>query len=103
MQIVLAEAGGHSPTMLDRETQRARRGPGRGPPRRPPEPCACAWPGCCAEGEYPAPRGRDQLRSYSWFCLEHVRAYNLSWNFFSGMSQAEIEAHVREDVTWHRP
>jgi DnaJ-domain-containing protein 1 len=32
-----------------------------------------------------------------------VRAYNRDWDFFAGMSQPEIEAYLREDVTWHRP
>ena len=32
-----------------------------------------------------------------------MRAYNLAWDFFAGMSQAEIEGYLREDVTWHRP
>lgn len=68
------------------------------PPRRP-----CAWPACEAEGAFRAPRSRDELRSFHWFCLEHVRAYNRSWDFFSGMSRQEIEAYLREDVTWHRP
>ena len=32
-----------------------------------------------------------------------MRDYNRAWDFFSGMSQAEIEGYLREDVTWHRP
>lgn len=50
-----------------------------------------------------APRSRDRLRDFQWFCLEHVREYNLGWNYFAGMSEAQIEAHRRADVTWHRP
>lgn len=63
----------------------------------------CDWPGCERVGDYRAPRSRDALRSFRHFCLEHVRAYNSAWDFFSGLSQAEIEAYLREDVTWHRP
>ncbi len=63
----------------------------------------CEWPDCSHLGEYRAPRARDQLRSFRYFCLDHVREYNRAWDFFSGMSQAEIEAYMREDVTWHRP
>jgi len=63
----------------------------------------CDWPGCDCTGEYRAPRSRDRLREFYHFCLEHVRAYNRAWDFFSGMSQSEIEAYLREDVTWHRP
>jgi len=50
-----------------------------------------------------APRSRDRLREFYHFCLDHVRAYNQAWDFFAGMSRAEIEAYLREDVTWHRP
>jgi DnaJ-domain-containing protein 1 len=63
----------------------------------------CDWPGCACAGEYRAPRSRDRLREFFHFCLEHVRAYNRAWDFFAGMSQSEIEAYLREDVTWHRP
>jgi hypothetical protein len=63
----------------------------------------CAWPGCEAEGEYRAPKGRDRLRDFQWLCLDHVREFNRGWDFFAGMTQADIEAHHRADVTWHRP
>jgi hypothetical protein len=63
----------------------------------------CDWPGCEAFGEYRAPRSREQLRHFLHFCLEHVRTYNQAWDFFSGMNRDEIEAYLREDVTWHRP
>jgi hypothetical protein len=55
------------------------------------------------EGEFRAPRGRDDLRTYYWFCLDHVRAYNASWNYYAGMSEAEVEAEIRADTTWQRP
>lgn len=70
---------------------------GAAPPR------CCAWPGCEAAGEYRAPKGRDRLRDFQWLCLEHVREFNRGWDFFAGMSQAQIDAHRRADVTWHRP
>jgi hypothetical protein len=68
------------------------------PPRR-----GCDWPDCRCAGEYRAPKARDRLREFYFFCLEHVRAYNRAWDFFAGMNQADIEAYLREDVTWHRP
>lgn len=67
------------------------------PPRR------CAWPGCERSGDYPAPRSREELRNFIWFCLEHVREYNRRWDYFAGMSAAEIDAHRAADYTWHRP
>jgi hypothetical protein len=63
----------------------------------------CDVPGCTATGEFPAPRSRDHLREYHWFCLEHVRAYNASWNYYAGMNEADIERHIRADTTWWRP
>jgi len=63
----------------------------------------CAWNGCLEEGLYKAPLGRHALREYIWFCLDHIRAYNQRWDYFAGMSASEIDAHRREDVTWHRP
>jgi DnaJ-domain-containing protein 1 len=63
----------------------------------------CDMPGCCAAGEYRAPKSRERLRDYWWFCLEHVRAYNAAWDFYKGMSPAQIEAEMRADVSWQRP
>lgn len=63
----------------------------------------CDHPGCTDAGAYRAPRGRDALDSYYWFCLEHVRLYNKAWNFYAGMSAEEVEACIREDVVGWRP
>lgn len=82
---------------------RRRRGFDPGPSRPDPSPRSCDWPGCDGAGEFRAPKSREHLREFRWFCLEHVRAYNRNWNFFAGMSQGEIEGYLREDVTWHRP
>ncbi|MCE2517812.1 MAG: hypothetical protein J4F41_08285 [Alphaproteobacteria bacterium] len=40
----------------------------------------CAKPGCTENGDYKAPRSSRDVRDYIWFCLEHVREYNKSWN-----------------------
>ena len=63
----------------------------------------CEHPGCAEAGEFRAPRSRENLSQYRWFCLEHVREYNSRWNYYAGMQEAEIEAHTRADVTWRRP
>ncbi len=56
-------------------------------------------PDCGAPGEYRAPKSRRDLREYWWFCLEHVRAYNSTWDYYKGMSPAEME---RELALRHR-
>lgn len=63
----------------------------------------CDIPGCTGLGEYRAPKARDRLEEHYWFCLEHVRQYNQSWDYYAGMSTDEIEAHMRADQTWRRP
>lgn len=62
----------------------------------------CDQPGCSNHGEYRAPRSRDALNVYYWFCLEHVRAYNAAWDYYAGMTPDEIEEFIRRDVTWQR-
>lgn len=66
-------------------------------------PRGCDHPGCDGDGIHRAPRDRDALTSYYWFCLEHVRSYNSAWNFFGDMGQQEIEDYLHADFTWHRP
>jgi hypothetical protein len=63
----------------------------------------CQHPGCAATGEYRAPRSRAELHLFHWFCLDHVRAYNTAWNFYAGMSVAEVEREIRNDTVWQRP
>ncbi len=63
----------------------------------------CDLPGCLAEGAYRAPKSRTALNQYWWFCLEHVRSYNASWDFYKGMTPGEIEAQLRADTSWQRP
>jgi len=70
-----------------------------------PKPAArsCDRPGCTGTGEHRAPKGRDRLNEYFWFCLDHVREYNKAWDYYAGLSQEEIENHIRYDTTWQRP
>ena len=63
----------------------------------------CAADGCLREGNYPAPKSRSALRDYLWFCLEHVREYNKSWNYYEGLQGAALEAEIRRATTWERP
>lgn len=69
----------------------------------PPEVRVCEHPDCRAEGVHRAPKARDRLNEYFWFCLDHVRAYNRSWNYYEGMDEGAIEAHIRHDTVWQRP
>jgi len=63
----------------------------------------CDHEGCEESGKYRAPKSPDQMDDYLWFCQQHVREYNLKWNFFDGTSEAELMAQMDKDRTWERP
>lgn len=62
----------------------------------------CEHEGCDQPGKYRAPKAPDVLDDYYWFCQEHVREYNLKWNFFHGTTEAEMNAQMSKDKVWER-
>lgn len=64
--------------------------------------------GCQEQGEFRAPPedGRDgrsdDPSAWRWLCLEHVRAFNQGYNYFTGMSPEEIQAAQRPYAGWER-
>lgn len=64
---------------------------------------ACQHPGCAAPGLYRAPKGRRHEGEYLRFCLDHVRAYNATYNYFAGMSDDAVAAYQKDAVIGHRP
>ena len=63
----------------------------------------CEWGGCDAPGPYKAPKGRGADGQYLHFCLEHVRLYNKSYNYFEGMADKDVASYQRDAMTGHRP
>jgi hypothetical protein len=63
----------------------------------------CEHPSCTAEGLHRAPKGRDNEGQYWRFCLNHVREYNASYNYFAGMSDNAVAAYQKDAVIGHRP
>lgn len=63
----------------------------------------CEWEGCDQAGLHKAPKGRHREGEYHRFCLEHVRQYNKSYNYFSGMDNDSIAQFVKSASTGHRP
>ncbi len=66
----------------------------------------CDEPGCEQAGEFRAPAGPrargDVPPAWRWLCLDHVRAFNSGYNFFSGMSTEQIEEQQRPYGGWER-
>ena len=65
-------------------------------------PC-CQWKGCTEPGRYRAPQGRGRDGQFYVFCDEHIRRYNSSYNYFDGMTNAEVEQYLQGVVYGHRP
>ena len=63
----------------------------------------CAWDGCKEPGNHKAPRGRDHEGQYLNFCVDHVRQYNKSYNYFSGLNDTDIQTYLKDSLTGHRP
>ena len=66
----------------------------------------CTAQGCEEAGEFRAPGERrpgfDGPGDYRWFCLDHVRAFNASYDWFEGMSADEILAAQHPVAGWER-
>lgn len=63
----------------------------------------CQWNGCDKPGPHKAPCGRGREGEYVYFCVDHVRQYNQSYNYFDGMSDGEVSAFQKDAMTGHRP
>ena len=62
----------------------------------------CEHPGCQETGQYRAPKSPDDLDDFYWFCKDHVREYNLKWNFFNGQTEEEMAEQMDKDRVWER-
>ena len=63
----------------------------------------CDWDKCKQIGLYKAPVEKDNSRKFRLLCLEHIKIFNKSWNYFSDMDESEIEYFIKSDLTWHKP
>jgi len=62
----------------------------------------CDWENCNEIGSYKAPIERDNSRKFRLLCLEHIKIFNKKWNYFSNMTNEEIEYFIKSDLTWHK-
>ena len=67
------------------------------------EAAMCEWPDCKNKGPHRAPKGRANDKEYWHFCLNHVREYNQSYNFFQGMNADAVARYQKDALTGHRP
>jgi hypothetical protein len=70
---------------------------------REPHESPCDHIGCLRAGSHLAPKGREHEGEFWRFCYEHAADYNRRWNYFSGMSDAELAAYQKREEIGHRP
>lgn len=64
----------------------------------------CQWPDCGRAATSRAPKSRERINDFYQFCQAHAAEYNKGWNFYAGMSEAEIAAaRENEAMTGGRP
>ena len=63
----------------------------------------CDWKNCSEEGNYKAPKERDNSKNFRMLCLKHVKEFNKKWNYFSGMNDVQISEFLKSDMIWHKP
>jgi hypothetical protein len=63
----------------------------------------CEHPGCTGQGLHRAPKGRGQEGKYWRFCIDHVRAYNASYNYFKDMPEEAVAAYQKDSIIGDRP
>tara|TARA_A100001011_G_C14241229_1_gene813337 strand:+ start:656 stop:1171 length:516 start_codon:yes stop_codon:yes gene_type:complete len=62
----------------------------------------CDWDKCDKIGSYKAPLEKDNSKKYRLLCLEHIKIFNKKWNYFSDMTNDEVEYFIKSDLTWHK-
>ena len=62
----------------------------------------CDWDKCVEIGSYKAPCEKDNSKRYRLLCLNHIKIFNKKWNYFSDMSDQQVEFFIKSDLTWHK-
>ena len=62
----------------------------------------CDWNNCEQEGLYKAPKEKDNSKNFRLLCLAHIKEFNKSWNYFSGMNDQQIMRFLKSDMIWHK-
>ena len=63
----------------------------------------CYKKDCLNSGIYKAPKSKNEIKNYIWFCEEHIKSYNKEWDYCKDMTQKEIEKHIQLDTIGWRP
>ena len=51
---------------------------------------------------FKAPLERDNSKKFRLLCLNHIKEFNKSWNYFENMNENEIQNFIKSDLVWHK-
>ena len=63
----------------------------------------CDHKNCKKIAKYKAPIDKNNSKKFKWLCLDHIKEFNHSWDYFKGMSDQEVCVFLKSDMTWHKP
>ncbi len=63
----------------------------------------CEWPDCRRAATARSPKSRERLEDHYWFCQAHAGEYNRGWDYFAGMTEADVAAAQAARATGERP
>ena len=63
----------------------------------------CAWPGCSRPAPIVRRAAANWRASTSILCIDHVREYNKTYNYFEGLDNAAVSSWQKDALTGHRP
>ena len=62
----------------------------------------CDHKSCKKIAKFKAPIEKDNSKKFKWLCLDHIKEFNHSWDYFKGMSDQEVCEFLKSDMTWHK-
>ncbi|MGE0828842.1 MAG: J domain-containing protein, partial [Hyphomonadaceae bacterium] len=99
----LTSAFEYRPKYVDIRVKKPADEPARERSRLEPGERACDHVGCQRAGAHRAPKSRERTEEFWFFCTEHAAEYNRRWNYFAGMSDAEMDDFQKSAEYGHRP
>jgi len=63
----------------------------------------CDHIGCKGAGLHRAPKSREHANQFWHFCAAHAAEYNKRWDYFKGMTDAELDDYRKKEEIGHRP
>ena len=57
----------------------------------------CDHKNCKKIGQHKAPIEKDNSKKFRWLCLDHIKEFNRSWDYFKGMSDHEVYNFMKSD------